>query len=155
MLRDVYFLLRTDHKNLTYINLENTGKVRQLKISLREYDFDIEHLTGESNFVADTFSRLFNKGKPSLEVLATTWEDIHIPEDKYKHISSEHNSMEGHLGVDKKILRLQNKNHEWDNMRLHVQRFIKLCPCCQKMATLKICIHTSFHYFIVWYNGTR
>ena len=132
LLRDVHFTLRTDHKNLTYINLENTGKVRRWKMELQEYDFNIEHIVGPSNFVADYLSRLFGDSKPPTEHVATTWEEINIPSDKYDLISKEHNSREWHWGVDKTILRLQKHNYSWDNMLLHVQRFIKQCPCCQK-----------------------
>ena len=142
LLRDVHFTLRTDHKNLTYINLENTGKVRRWKMELQEYDFNIEHIVGPSNFVADYLSRLFGDSKPPTEHVATTWEEINIPSDKYDLISKEHNSREGHWGVDKTILRLQKHNYSWDNMRFHVQRFINQCPCCQKMNMLKIPIQT-------------
>ena len=58
LIRDRYFVLRTDHKNLTYLNLENSGKVRRWKLLIQEYNFGIEHIDGESNFVADDFSRL-------------------------------------------------------------------------------------------------
>ena len=41
-IRDRFFILRTDHKNLTYIDLENSGKVRRWKILMQQYNFDIE-----------------------------------------------------------------------------------------------------------------
>ncbi len=58
LLRDNKFLLKTDHKNLTYIDAGSSQKVRRWGIALQEFDFDIEHVPGKDNFVADSFSRL-------------------------------------------------------------------------------------------------
>ena len=44
-IRDRYFILRTDHKNLTYLNLENSGKVRRWKLLEQECNCGIEHIT--------------------------------------------------------------------------------------------------------------
>ena len=53
LLRDNKFLLRTDHKNLTYINMDSSQKVKRWKLALQEFDFDIEHVAGKNNFVAE------------------------------------------------------------------------------------------------------
>ena len=58
LLRDIKFTIRTDHKNLTYINLESSQKVRRWKMFLQEFNFDLEHVAGQDNPVADAFSRL-------------------------------------------------------------------------------------------------
>ena len=52
------FILRTDHKNLTYINFEGSKKVLRWKMLLQQYDFEIEYIEGEKNVVADCMSRL-------------------------------------------------------------------------------------------------
>ena len=59
-MRDRHFILRTDHKNLIYLNDSASAKVRRWKILISEYDFDIEYIKGEENFVADATSRLVN-----------------------------------------------------------------------------------------------
>ena len=46
-LRDVKFTLQTDHKNLTYINLESKQKVQRWKLAIQSFDFWIEHIAGE------------------------------------------------------------------------------------------------------------
>jgi hypothetical protein len=56
-LRDVHFTLQTDHKNLTYLNVELKQKVQRWKLAIQEYDFDIEHIPGRNNVVADGLSR--------------------------------------------------------------------------------------------------
>jgi hypothetical protein len=56
-LRDVHFTLQTDHKNLTYLNTEVKQKVQRWKLIIQEYDFDVEHIAGKDNIVADGLSR--------------------------------------------------------------------------------------------------
>lgn len=57
LLRDCYFVLHTDHKNLTYIKDHASPKVMRWKMQLQEYNFLLEHIDGVSNVVADVFSR--------------------------------------------------------------------------------------------------
>ena len=58
LLRDTYFILRTDHRNLTYVNDSASPKVRRWKLLIAEFDFGIEFIKGEDNIVADVQSRL-------------------------------------------------------------------------------------------------
>ncbi len=55
-----YFILKTDHMNLTYINVTFTGKVLRLKMYLQDKDFALFHVPGteEHQFVPDALSRL-------------------------------------------------------------------------------------------------
>ena len=143
LIRDVHFTLRTDHKNLTYINLENTGKVKRWKLAIQEFDFDIEHIPGHLNVVADAFSRLIPIDEfPASEHLCIL-DEFKIPKDKYKLIAGVHNSLTGHHGVERTCDKLEKQGHKWIYMKEHVKRFIKKnCPCCQKMSYIKIPIHT-------------
>jgi hypothetical protein len=56
-LRDIRFILKTDHLNLTYINNEPKQKVQRWKLAIQQYDFGIEYIPGPENIVADGFSR--------------------------------------------------------------------------------------------------
>ena len=58
LLRDVKFTIQTDHKNLIYINTDGSAKVKRWKLLVQEYDFDIVHIPGLSNPIADGLSRL-------------------------------------------------------------------------------------------------
>ena len=58
LLRDVHFTLRTDHKNLTFINTDFREKVKRWKLAIQHFDFDLEYIKGEENIEADGFSRL-------------------------------------------------------------------------------------------------
>ena len=80
-------------------------------------------------------------------------EEFKIPNDKYRIISQHHNSRVGHFGLEKTLEKLAQRpcranNHRprpipWLYMREHVKRFIRTCPCCQKMSQLRIPIHTK------------
>lgn len=151
LLRDNKFLLRTDHKNLTYLNLNPSPKVQRWKLFIQEFNFDIEHVAGKDNFVADAFSRL-----------CTVWEEpmidedylfafpternvqsmIHprIPQEYYDFIREVHNEVCGHHGVERTLSKLQVKGRQWDKMRAHVKQFIRECPACQLMSEKKILI---------------
>jgi hypothetical protein len=52
LIRDIHFTLRTDHKNLTFINVDLRDKVQRWKLAIQHFDFDID------NIVADGLSRL-------------------------------------------------------------------------------------------------
>lgn len=54
------FLVKTDHRPLVYLfNLKDpSSKLTRLRIDLEEYSFEIQHIKGESNVVADAISRI-------------------------------------------------------------------------------------------------
>jgi hypothetical protein len=58
LLRDVRFVVETDHKNLTFLKTAQSAKVRRWQLALQEFDFKYRHIKGENNAVADAFSRL-------------------------------------------------------------------------------------------------
>ena len=140
LLRDVHFVLQTDHRNLTFINMEGSPKIRRWKLAIQEYDFDIEYLPGEKNIVADNFSRLCDIESPD-ETLCT-FSELRIPDREYRLISKVHNSSVGHHGVERTIDKLHKLGHNWTHLREHVRKFIRQCPCCQLMSYVKIPIKT-------------
>ena len=58
LLRDIKFTLRTDHRNLTFLNESFQQKVKRWKIAIMHFNFDIEHIPGKDNVVTDALSRL-------------------------------------------------------------------------------------------------
>jgi hypothetical protein len=149
LLRDVHFLLQTDHKNLTYINYGNSAKVLRWKLFVQEFDFSIEFLAGDENEVADWFSRGMENPKEigTPQNLLNIFTDFHIPDEKYKLIAEVHNSTRGHFGVEKTMQKLIAGDNRWEHMREHIRAFIKKCPLCQKMSYIKTPIHT--HPFVI------
>ncbi len=132
ILRDTKFTLRTDHKNLIYINLEGSPKVRRWKLAIQEYNFDIEHIKGEDNIAADAFSRLCIRecaGTDQINELGPA-----LSRDIKRKINAVHNSIAGHNGVEKTIQKLTAQGIKpWPAWREDVKRFIAGCPICQKL----------------------
>ena len=149
LIRDTHFTLRTDHRNLLYVNSAPNSKVARWKLMIQVYDFDIQYIPGPDNFVADAFSRLvpFLGGTDELHLL----DEFEIPRDKYKILGQVHNSNVGHFGVDKALSKLTETNPDtgkprvepWPLMREHIKRFIKRCPICQKLSTTKVQVQTE------------
>jgi hypothetical protein len=58
LLRDVQFVVETDHKNLTFLKTAQSAKVRRWQLALQEFDFRYIHIKGVDNVIADALSRL-------------------------------------------------------------------------------------------------
>ena len=58
IVRDVKFLLRTDHKNLTFLNTSVKDKVKRWKLVVQHFNFDLEYIPEKQNTIADLLSRL-------------------------------------------------------------------------------------------------
>ena len=142
LLRDCHFTLRTDHKNLTFINTDFREKVKRWKLAIQHFDFDIEYIKGEANIEADGFSRLCPQldDPESVQYLNVILE--RLPQDIYNKIQAVHNTNAGHFGVDKTIRKLVNNKQTWGGMRAHVKHFVERCPLCQKQSAIKLDIQT-------------
>ena len=125
------------------------------KVALMQYDFDVTHISGVKNIVADLLSRLVRNHleeivpKEELEELILS--ELHsneiLTDDVYNKIKAVHNSTAGHSGVERTVARLQAKGTAWLYMRTHVRHFIRQCACCQKMNAVKTPIQA--HHFTV------
>ena len=61
LLWGIRFTIRTDHRNLLYLNNHGSRKVLQWKLDIQKNYAVIEHIPGEQNIRADVFSRLVPK----------------------------------------------------------------------------------------------
>lgn len=68
------FIVYSDHKPLVYLfKLKNpSSKLMRIKMDLEEFDFEIEHIKGKENVVADALSRI------SIKDLFELYEENHI-----------------------------------------------------------------------------
>lgn len=164
LLRDRQFILRTDHRNLTYLNDAKSDKVYRWRLEIQSYSFKIEYIQGEKNVVADGLSRLFHISTSSSvpvqssdtiiaessptdstqsNIVNINAPSIAIPEDKYAIINAFHNHLAGHRGVKATVRKLKEEGHTWDGLTSHVTSFIDQCPTCQKLSTLSSLSHSD------------
>jgi transposase InsO family protein len=155
LLRDIHFVLRTDHRNLKYLNLD-TPKVVRWKLAIQEYNFSLEYYKGVDNVAADGLSRLPQAHWSRIpdtqaDLLNHIWEqedldkaieEHPIPVDKLKWIEQVHSPRCGHHGLDRTMDKLQkllkeNGMQPWKYMRQDVRKFIHTCPMCQKLSFIK------------------
>ena len=148
LLSDIYFQLHTDHANLVFLNSGHSSKVERWKLEIQQFDVGWNHISGETNVVADALSRLCFITSEHLYLL----DEFKVPPEISDIIQQCHNSLVGHHGFERTLNRVLVKLESQTNlnsfkMREYVKRFIKLCPCCQFMTQVKIPIHT--HPFTV------
>ena len=70
LLRDIHFQIRTDHRNLLYLNEAGSRKVLSWKLDIQQFNFDVEHIPGRDNDIADAFSRLCTLQTTTIEAVA-------------------------------------------------------------------------------------
>ena len=54
------FTVRTDHKNLVFLSNSTVPKLVRWRVLLSEFRFQIEHIPGAQNVVADGLTRIFH-----------------------------------------------------------------------------------------------
>ena len=111
------FRVETDHRNLVFLHKSTAPKVIRWRLRLQAYAFDVVHIPGQDNQIADALSRCL------------AGRDLPHGED----IISVHNAVVGHFGVKKTVELLRESGKEWDSMMKDVDDFIKSCPTCQKV----------------------
>lgn len=162
------FLIRTDHKALTWLlrwKKPNTSQYCTWVAELDTYDFEIIHRPGENHINADVLSRPFQceqceiehsepKKKRNVKILDTksTAEVRHIQKDdsltdvssKQRIIKSFHNGL-GHIGVLKTLDLMRNK-HSWRGMDNDVHDYIRNClHCAKRKATKPLSTELDLH----------
>lgn len=146
LLRDRKFTILTDHRNLLYITLASNPMVVRWWMALQELDFDIIHVPGVKNIIADTLSRLCeNRKEDQVKFVAALHVQQPITTEHYDLIAFCHNTIVGHGGVERTLRKLKQLKHNWEYMRTDVKEFIRKCPCCQKMSQIKPAIR-ALHY---------
>jgi len=104
LLDNRYLILKTDHKNLTYINVTFTEKVLRWKLYLQDKNFELYHVTRtkKHQFVPDALSRLWvnNNPPPPTATESVLRPAVHLEPNTYRLIKQVHNKEIGHWGLD-------------------------------------------------------
>ena len=112
LLRDRKFVLFTDHKNLLYITESSNPMIYRWWMAIQEFDFTKQFTLGVNNPIADTMSRLCPNlmiEEPELydelDILCAITEKFILNSSEYQMISSVHNSLVGHSGLERTVKR--------------------------------------------------
>ena len=152
LLRDRQFTIKTDHKNLTRLRADHDSNkmVKRWFMSFQEFDIlSWDFVKGSNNMVPDEMSRLCTReddNHPAVHLFQLT--GYEIPTEHWDTIAKYHNSglkseaPGGHGGVERTLRQLDTDGLQWKHRTKHVRRFIRLCPCCQKMNQMKKIIHS-------------
>ncbi len=163
LLRDVHFILHTDHRNLLYITDSASAKVIRWKLQIMEYNFDIQHIKGVDNCVADAMSRLCaldERFSVAMALSRLCHEDafpdysevvlaslnaitFKMTAENYDRIALAHNEFVGHHGVARTIAKLKTMNLHWKGRWRDVKDFVKHCPFCQKCRQETVLVNTA------------
>ena len=165
LLRDRQFTIMTDHLNLTRLRTERSANKMVSRWFLAYQEYHVKewiHVPGVDNEVADSFSRLcanessedtsIARESPTSTLFLLTgyeMEDKHWDIIRKKGHGTE--SGKGHGGVKRTIDILRSQEYDWPSLNKDVRKFIKMCPCCQKMNVIKPVIH-SYPYTLSSYG---
>ena len=144
-----HFIVRTDHQPLVHeLKLKNPSSTRlvQLSLKLAPFDFEIHHIKGKDNAVADSLSRLpapkappkakqpkqirtAAQPPPHVAVLLQTRE-VQDPDQRIRLIHQLHKEY-GHAGWQT-VLQGLRARFFWPKMRQQVWETLLHCPQCIK-----------------------
>jgi hypothetical protein len=130
-------------------------------LAIQSFDYQIEHIDGTKNIVADNLSRfcpkLITEETPK-EVISVLDELSENGERLFEAFRASHNAIVGHGGVQRTINliqrnlvameRLTHENKKLESLMTKreieelVRDFVRQCPCCQKMSNLKVSIQS-------------
>jgi hypothetical protein len=142
-----YFLVETDHRNLTFIHSGTSAKVSRWSLALQHMCFAITYLPGERNVGADTLSRApagvshalcpiqysdFDATPAPIQSMSLRGAESEDTGEHRKLFDAVHNETLGHMGVHATLRMLHTQGHVWPRMSRDVTEWIASCPMCQK-----------------------
>lgn len=127
------FTLETDHRNLEWMKKSSVPKIMRWCLMLGELEYDVRHIPGKNNIMADGLSRLLAYESPVLQINAESpinESDVGV---NSVDIGTAHNNIVGHHGIQMTVEKLKVMGHKWGGMYGDVADYIKSCPACQKV----------------------
>ena len=113
LLRDRFFTIRTDHRNLLFITEASNPMIVRCYIALSEFSFSLEFIPGVDNDIADSLSRLCRNNmidspkeySPEHILSALHIESYKPSPSQYSKIGMLHNTVVGHYGLERALKR--------------------------------------------------
>ena len=145
-----FFLIETDHRNLTFIHGGTSAKLARWSMFLQNFDYAIVYKPGQEIPVPDTLSRApaghhagmhavrvsdFGSAPRQLTIgaLGAVVSDDEADEAQHRRLFLQHhNETVGHMGVHETCRRLRVAGLTWRRMSRDVARWILSCAQCQK-----------------------
>ena len=144
-LRGKDFLVETDHRNLQWIETSQTPIVVRWRALLQSYSFNIRHIPGVDNKVADWMSRMYqitedvryNIGVDEIQrCQITDGELFNLEFDQI--MESVHGKEAFHFGAHETWKRAKESYPDARIPLEAVRIYVKECPMCQKMRNTGI-----------------
>ena len=136
------FVIFSDHDALRHNEKpSHSAKVNRWKLHLSEYDFDIEHIAGADNVVADALSRCLvtdenldmdidnSERIVSLASMGIEQMNLESEEDRLALIKHYHGEDSGHYDYTTTAARMKANGHTWKGGLKQLESFILHCPC--------------------------
>jgi len=141
-LRCKSFILETDHNNLLWMEASLVPKIIRWRVFLQSFSFQIRHIAGKNNLVADYLSRMHEETEAEVILAQIESSEPIIPDIEAEHVRNidpdrllfqVHGGRMGHLGARetwKQLNRLFAGQHRIPYR--YVQDFVARCAICQK-----------------------
>ena len=122
-LMGIRFVVRTDHRNLLFVKNSDVPKVERWQVKLQDYDYEVEHIPGSENKIADALSRICTIDADPASLDAMGW---------ISSIGQYHNAVNGHHGVHRTVRMMKEAGFSGKGIWKAVKSFVSECPICQK-----------------------
>src|SRR5260221_363874 len=155
------FLIRSDHKNLTYFKQAHSLSARQARwhTLLQDYQFTLEHFPGKSNTIANLLSQRkdFEGGVNSPEIallppslFESKINKVFLEDDTetcHRILHQIHDTpVGGHPGISN-TWDLINRRYEGPHLHQFVEQYVKGCAKCQEAKAITHLKRAPLYHF--------
>ena len=126
-LRGKEFVVETDHRNLVWIQSSLVPIIVRWRVLLQSYNFQIRHIPGKDNTVADWLSRMYPLPDTSLTLTAAN--TLPSLKDMFQAV---HGGRSLHYGAKRTYLALCARFPGHGTPLQIIQDMVSECPICQK-----------------------
>ena len=126
-----HFTIETDHSNLQWIEQSLVPKVIRWRIYLQSFSFNIRHIKGKLNNLADLLSRLL-PASDALQLVSPPTVSADNPTSPEQVLKQVHGGRSGHFGVRFTWNELNRRFPGHGIPYRVVSEFVATCTICQK-----------------------